>query len=272
MTEHDATDAPAIGAGTAAANWFEKGEVATVLNTLQDLMGVQTPDDFKAWTNGPLQALLPHGMMIAGIAAMEAPNVQIQKVIVENWPLSYFDPLKKPDGGFHSPIMARWHQRNAPQLYDPTVLDDVAHSIWSDVFYDYKLKNIAAHGVRDLSGTYTTYFNFSQIPERLTERHSHLLDLLTPHMHVALSRALLTVEPFAGATAAAVHLTERERVILYWIKEGKTNWEIAQICNRSQHTIKNQIEALFRKLQVTNRAQAGNRAATLQIHLDKPAS
>jgi transcriptional regulator EpsA len=259
-------------AGATPAYWFEKEEVARVMTTLQDLLVVQTPDDFKAWANGPLQNVLPHGMMVAGIAAIQAPNVQIQKVILENWPLSYFEPLRKKDGSFHSPIMARWRDRNAPQLYDPAVHDDVAHSVWSDVFYDYKLTNIAAHGVRDLSGTYTTYFTFSQIPEKLTERHSHLLDLLTPHMHVALSRALLTVEPFAGATADTVHLTERERVILYWVREGKTNWEIAQICNRSQHTIKNQIEALFRKLQVTSRAQAGNRAAMLQISLERPES
>lgn len=252
------------------ADGFSKEELSKVLNSLQDLLGVQTPADFKAWANGSLQNLLPHGMMIAGVAAIEAPSVHIQKVIVENWPLSYFEPLKKKDGSFHSPIMARWHQRNTPQLYDPAVLDDVERSVWSDVFYDYKLHNIAAHGLRDLSGTYTSYFNFSQIPDKLAARHSHLLQLLTPHMHVALSRALLTADPFAGSRAESICLTERERVILYWIREGKTNWEIAQICNRSPHTIKNQIENLFRKLNVSTRAQATNKAAILQFRLEPP--
>lgn len=264
--------APAAPAarGEASACPIDKDEFITVLHVLQDLLSVQTADDFRGWARGPLQDLLPHGMMIAGIATIAAPAIQIRKVIVENWPMSYFELLKQPDGGFHSPIMERWHQSNTPQLYDPAVLDDVPRGLWSDVFFDYKLGNIAAHGVLDTSGAYTSYFNFSQIPDALSERHGYLLGLLTPHMHGALARALLTVAPFPGGPDDAVQLTERERVILYWIREGKTNWEIAQICQRSQHTIKNQVENLFRKLQVSNRVQAGNKAAQLNIRIDRP--
>lgn len=248
---------------------LDPDEFPIVLHVLQDLLGVQTPENFRAWADGPLQALLPHGMMIAGMAAIEAPAVQIRKVIVENWPLSYFELLRQPDGSFQSPIMARWHERNTPQLYDPSVNNDVAGGVWSDVFFDYQLGNIAAHGLRDLSGTYTTYFNFSQIPEKLSARHGYLLDLLTPHMHVALSRALRMVEVFEGG-APVITLTGREQVILYWMREGKTNWEIAQICQRSEHTIKNQIEALFRKLQVSNRTQATSKVSALGIRLERP--
>lgn len=255
-------------AKTRGSHLFEKGEVAHLVFIMHELMEIETPEDFRAWANGPLQSVLPHGMMIAGVAAIGASNVQIQKVIVENWPLSYFEPLKKKEGGFHSPIMARWQQANVPQLYDPSVLDYVAHSVWRDVFYDYGLKNIAAHGLRDLSGAYTSYFNFSQVPEKLTVRHSHLLDLLTPQMHVALSRALLSVKPFASEKFGEVQLTEREKIILYWIREGKTNAEIAAICHRSPHTIKNQVDALFRKLQVRNRAQAATKASTLGLSND----
>ncbi|MFT5535463.1 MAG: transcriptional regulator EpsA [Candidatus Paceibacteria bacterium] len=248
---------------------LDPDEFPIVLHVLQDLLGVQTPENFRAWADGPLQALLPHGMMIAGMAAIEAPAVQIRKVIVENWPLSYFELLRQPDGSFQSPIMARWHERNTPQLYDPAVNDDVARGLWSDVFFDYHLGNIAAHGLRDLSGTYTTYFNFSQIPEKLSARHGYLLDLLTPHMHVALTRALMMVDVFSGG-APLVHLTGREQVILYWMREGKTNWEIAHICQRSEHTIKNQIEALFRKLQVSNRTQATTKVSAMGIRLERP--
>jgi transcriptional regulator EpsA len=243
---------------------------ARVVAVLNELLPVTTPAEFEAWTAGPLQELLPHGMMIAGIASVGAPRVQIQKVITHEWPSAYFESLIKPDGGFHSPIMERWQQSNTPQLYEPAVSGDTVPGIWTEVFHDFRLQNIAAHGVRDLSGFYSTYFTFSQIPVQLQRSHAHVLQLLTPHMHVALARALQDATPFRQANSEVLELTERERVILYWIGEGKTNWEIAQICDRSEHTIKHQVEALYRKLQVTNRAQASIKAANLHLRIDRP--
>lgn len=259
---------------------FEKDEIALVMAVLQDLMAVQTEEDFKAWSNGSLQDVLPHSMMVAGIATIDASQIRIQKMIISNWPLSYFDALKTHDGGFQSPIMTRWFKCCQPQLYDPTVSDTVPAGLWRDLFDRYQLNNMAAHGVRDLSGSHTSYVNFSQIPVPLTSHHSHLLALLTPHMHVALSRALVAVEPYAPTAATSTmpsmpietdQLTPRELVVLYWIGEGKTNWEIAKICSRSQHTIKNQVEHLLRKLQVSNRAHAIHKASRLNISLETAA-
>lgn len=265
-------NAAAIAASdVATASRLEIGESATVLTILEDLLAVQTAADFKAWSNGALQNALPHAMMMAGIATIEGAQIRMQKMIVDDWPPSYYDAIKKNDGG--SPIMLRWRQRYQPQLYDPTVQDDVAKGSWRDAFGDFGLKNIAAHGVRDLSGNHASYFKFAQIPEPLSARHGHLLMLLTPHMHVALSRVLLAPEFHAIAAAPEAQLrllTQRELVVLYWIGEGKTNWEIAQICNRSQHTIKNQVEHLLRKLQVSNRAQAIHKASRLKIRLAHP--
>jgi transcriptional regulator EpsA len=254
---------------------FEKDEIVVLIAVLQDLMAVQTDEDFKDWSSGSLQDLLPHSMMVAGIATIDASQIRIQKMIVKNWPLSYFDALKTHDGAFQSPIMTRWQQRHLPQLYDPAVSDTIPAGLWRDVFDRYQLNNMAAHGVRDLNGSHASYFNFSQIPVPLTSRHSHLLALLTPHMHVALSRAFTSIEPYpAVASVPSVpiepsQLTPRELVVLYWIGEGKTNWEIAKICRRSQHTIKNQVECLLRKLQVSNRAHAIHKASRLNISLEK---
>ena len=254
----------------ATAGIFTKREESRIFAVIQDLLSVQTEGAFRAWSQGPLQTIMPHGMMIAGIADIGATSTQIQKVLVQNWPLAYFAPLRKTDGGFHSPIMARWQQHEIAQVYDPTVSDDVAPGLWRDVFHAFELGNIAAHGVRDLSGTYATYFNFSQIPQKLSVCHSRLLDLLTPHMHVVLARALREAEPFAGAPVT-LSLTARERTVLHWICEGKTTWEIAQICSRSPHTIKHQIETLYRKLDVSSRAQAIKRATGLRMAINPAA-
>ncbi len=51
-------------------------------------------------------------------------------------------------------------------------------------------------------------------------------------------------------------LTDRELQILNWVAKGKTNPEIGSILNISAFTVKNHMQRMFKKLNVTNRAQA----------------
>jgi DNA-binding CsgD family transcriptional regulator len=51
-------------------------------------------------------------------------------------------------------------------------------------------------------------------------------------------------------------LTQREIEILHWVAQGKTNSEIAIILSISAFTVKNHLQRVFQKLDVTNRAQA----------------
>jgi DNA-binding CsgD family transcriptional regulator len=51
-------------------------------------------------------------------------------------------------------------------------------------------------------------------------------------------------------------LSEREVEILDWIAMGKTNPEIGLILDISAFTVKNHVQRVFKKLNVSNRAQA----------------
>ena len=244
-------------------------EQSTLLSLIGALLDVETAADFEHWSNGELQHLLPHGMMICGLAEIRPQAINIRKVIVREWPLAYLDALKQADGSFYSPIMNRWNERHAPQLYQPetdTGEASAQHRQWREVFHDYGLKNIASHGVHDVAGSVTSYFNFSTLEGKLDARVTGLLELLTPHMHLALTRALSNVPMLASTETPDVpSLTVREHDVLHWMLEGKTNWEIAQISGRSEHTIKHQVEHILTKLSATNRAQAVAKAIALGL-------
>jgi DNA-binding NarL/FixJ family response regulator len=51
-------------------------------------------------------------------------------------------------------------------------------------------------------------------------------------------------------------LSPRETQILFWVKEGKSNQEIGTILNITEATVKAHLKHSYRKLDVTNRAQA----------------
>jgi len=103
----------------------------------------------------------------------------------------------------------------------------------------------------------TSYFVFARVPDRLTHRHANLLEMLVPHLHTALIRALNGAknESLAPKTILPV-LTEREHEILQWLGSGKTNWEIAQVLHISEYTVKNHVQNILIKLKVNTRAQA----------------
>lgn len=56
-------------------------------------------------------------------------------------------------------------------------------------------------------------------------------------------------------------LTPTELEILRWAAEGKTVWEISQIRDTSEATVKFHLRNIYGKLEVSNRVQAMNEAA-----------
>ncbi|TAL72555.1 MAG: response regulator transcription factor [Bacteroidetes bacterium] len=55
-------------------------------------------------------------------------------------------------------------------------------------------------------------------------------------------------------------LTNREKEVLKWLKEGKSTWDISKILRISRYTVDFHIKNLFRKLSVVNRTQAVSEA------------
>lgn len=51
-------------------------------------------------------------------------------------------------------------------------------------------------------------------------------------------------------------LTKREKQVLYWVVEGKTNGDIGKILEISPRTVEKHCESIFRKLGIENRYAA----------------
>ncbi len=62
--------------------------------------------------------------------------------------------------------------------------------------------------------------------------------------------------PRAPESADAPHLTEREREVLNWVAQGKTNKEIATELHVAENTVRAHLRNILDKLQVHNRTQA----------------
>ncbi|HMJ05971.1 MAG TPA: helix-turn-helix transcriptional regulator [Chthoniobacterales bacterium] len=51
-------------------------------------------------------------------------------------------------------------------------------------------------------------------------------------------------------------LTPRQREVMRWVGEGKTNWETATIVGCAEATVKKHLQQIYRQLHVANRIEA----------------
>lgn len=228
---------------------------AAFFDVINRSLAINTPEQFCAWMQGDLQHIFPHGMVACGIGQLEKLGKRFQHIITGNFPQEHIKYLQQPNGLITSPIMARWVKTRRPVLFEIT--EQQGTSAWLESFNRNDMQNMAAHGQCDLNSHTASYFAFAKIPGKLTRRHAELLEMLVPHLHVALTRALGGVikdSPTTKATSSV--LTVREHEILQWLGSGKTNWEIAQELHISENTVKNHVQRILFKLEVKNRAQA----------------
>ena len=228
-----------------------------IMSVLVECTGVQTADQFARVVEGPLRAVLPHEAMLCGVGGISRQGNHIRKILNFNYPLEYFEPLRDADGRLDSPLMKRWRETQEPQLFQSGRDDHAYPGAWVRLFNKYDLRNTLAHGVLDVGGVFSSFFIVSRMPGEVGPEHVFLLKLLTPHLHFALARVLTTVEEYQGALCKSKKaLSVRQREILHWLHEGKTNWEIARILELSELNVKYHIDQIFLKLDVRSRAQA----------------
>ena len=104
----------------------------------------------------------------------------------------------------------------------------------------------------------------SRIEGDFDEADRELLNLLYPHFLKAIKCNQLIGQRLNQLRTAA-KLTPRESDALFWLSEGKTNPEMAQILGISSRTVDKTLQYLYRKLGFANRAAAMRYATSLKL-------
>jgi DNA-binding CsgD family transcriptional regulator len=115
---------------------------------------------------------------------------------------------------------------------------------------DFELKYGVASGVNGPCMDRGSIFSFAGRKKSFNSHHKNILDILTPHVHQTLVRLC------EGAKKLDCVLTEREKEVLKWMREGKSNWDISMILNISERTVKFHVQNIERKLDAVNKVQA----------------
>lgn len=235
-----------------------------LLRAIESGLRVASVGQLFLWSQGQLQALLPHQVLAClrfgpggGLLRLECLHGTVLDARVAQ-------ALRDPRDGLLLRIARHCTQgARLPALADFARPDGGGGlQAFSGELGLLGFDNVLVHGTGQTSEGGSVFLLFG-LPMRPNGRHAYFLELLVPHLHLALARlpALRT----DGITAPARSLSARETEIVGWLREGKSNEEMGRILGISALTVKNHLQRIYRTLGVANRAHALARCMELRL-------
>jgi transcriptional regulator EpsA len=232
-----------------------------LLHALESAMTLRDARQFFLWSQGALQALLPHRVLLC--LQLDGQGVLRHLECVHSTVLD--DGTRRrlcdPAAGLMLALL-RCCQATAQPLVLGAAPALAGGAALQAELAELGLPHALAHGTGAVAGG-ASYFFLLGMPRRPDERHAYFLQLLLPQLHLALQR-------LAGGAAAApaLAMSPRQAQILQWLGDGKSNQEIGQILGISEWTVKNHLQRLYKLLGVSNRAHAVARCGALGTKYD----
>jgi len=237
-----------------------------LLRAIESGLRVASLHQLFLWTQGQLQALLPHQVLACMQFAPGGALLRIECVHGTVLAAGALETLAGRRDGL-APRIAR---HCAGGGHFPAFFDSGAREAGSaggalDGFRselaEAGIDSVLVHGTGQTAAGASVFVLFG-LPMRPGARHAYFLELLLPHLHLALGRLPLHG---GGGAAPARTLSARETEIVGWLRQGKSNDEMGQILGISGLTVKNHLQRIYRALGVSNRAHALARCMELRL-------
>ena len=232
---------------------LSKQELLDFMQILHDALLVKCDEDLPPLLL-QLSKLIPCEHIIVGIGKTDREGhlQNVVKLINVSYPSEWIAHYQQNDYAKIDPILRLHSQKFETQ-------------VWSETFANIKgskelafVEDAQAYGigqgitmgqlnVRKSLGSLLS-FSGRNMGEHL--RHKSLLEYILPHLHLALMR---TAFPASNDFKA---LSSREKEVMRWLMEGKTNWETSRILNISERTVKFHVQNILSKLRSSTRGHA----------------
>jgi len=253
-----------------------------LVRLLQGTTEVRSRHEFFRWVRSHLAGFVPHDVLCCGLYDHDRRGLEFDLfntvVLTPEVSLAFTDAQSQL---LHLLLPAWLSGGLKPKRIE---LPTVEHALtplagpWRAMASS-GIAEVLVHGVARAgrSTEIESFFVFAASERRLLPQSANRLDVLMPTLHSAYARVQATQRdsgpmPLSASRKAAtplaprnVRLTQRERQILAWVREGKNNSEIGEALSISALTVKNHVQNVLRKLEASNRTQAVAKATSLGL-------
>jgi transcriptional regulator EpsA len=231
-------------------------------------LDVWSRQQFFVWTQGAVQGLVPHEILICGVRVAGRQPLLMQRFNAGRYfQQGHFDAVSDPQSGLLPRVIAVSKDTGECVVFSPPGTDRISDLHLHALVQANEMQNLAGKLVLGLDRQIEAFYGFSRVSVSLDERLGRLIDLMVPHLHSTFLRVLSNerLAPVPEEPVSVRIVTRRQAEILLLVKEGKTNAEIAELLECSQWTIKNHVQNILRRLDASSRAHALSRAMQLGI-------
>lgn len=258
----------------------EQSEV--LLRVIEAAPQVCRRHQFFVWSQGDFQRWLPHHISVCGSYDRDQRNVVFDVFNSVPVPDEASLELKNIRSELIQSALMQWQRARFKAVVMPLlpiVGSGSARSALSTLGYGEML----VHGIHrpGRPEEVESFFMFAQAGHQYSDEVLQAFEMLLPCLHVAYQRVSSTERQMVlGRTLTAplpghpyqraIPITEREREILLWVRDGLSNQQISEKLGISALTVKNHVQKILRKLGAANRAQAVAKAMTMNAFSSMP--
>jgi transcriptional regulator EpsA len=249
-------------------------QIESIVLNLDAALRVHSRAHFFSWTQGLLQSLIRHELLVCLLCNGKPPAFRADGFSMSTPEPSGLSDLLLRDAGVAPALLKAWEERRyQPVIHDIAAASPAAASqTLGNGAFTREVERLGAaqllvHGVHDAEGRAVSLFAFACRAGATGPRQAYLLQILAPSLHAAWVRTQLQrrAEGAGEKSHGGSVLTVRELDILKWIYLGKSNFEIGAILTISPLTVKNHVQKILRKLNVVNRTQAIGKSIELRL-------
>ncbi len=197
--------------------------------TIEAAMRVRSRAQLFLWAQGALQGFIPHETLLCAygdVAKMQLKFEHFSRTLIGDKVAS---SIADPANGLMHRMVDDWLRRGgAPLCFSHEGETQTGRRQLLSDLLKCGFENVMGHGVREIQGEYGSFFAFVGLKTPPTARDTYLLELLMPHLHLALHRMLQHDGRDGGADIAPTSLlSKREIQVLHWVKSVRS-WALAR--------------------------------------------
>ena len=242
-----------------------KSDLLKLFDFTRDCLATDDEANFNTLLRS-IRIFLPYKFAVCGLVRLfEDKPMDILCVVNPSYPAEWIDMYLKKEYAFVDPIMIRHFSEFIPQIWSDTYRRSSSiNQEFISLTREFGLFDGVAYGLNDMKAGIISLFSFGELGEKPSNRHLGLLEIIVPHLHELLIR--LTKEKKVNPlNTPEINISPREKEVLAWIQEGKTNWETSMILNISERTVKFHVSNIIEKLNAVSRSHAVAKAMEFGI-------
>jgi transcriptional regulator EpsA len=238
---------------------LSEDERVDLFDTVEASYRVVNRHQLFVWMQGQFQRFIPHEIFLCGIDDGSSQGMGMHRFSSTRYFRDeHFNALCDQQLGLVPRLYNLTERMRETVVLCSGIADSEEDAELVSLITSNELKNLVARFVVGPRGKVQALYSFARVSCNLDGNLAYRLELLAPHLHSTFLRVLANERKATGANnqRSGRLITPREEQILYLIKDGKTNQEIASLLDVSPWTIKNHIQAIFKKLNTNTRTHA----------------